>query len=45
GEDPFDTTEIDFAHPRIKPKPHGHAIAARITSENPNEVSNDENEI
>ncbi|CAF4326884.1 unnamed protein product [Rotaria socialis] len=37
GEDPFDTTEIDFAHPRIKPKPHGHAIAARITSENPNE--------
>ncbi|CAF4606272.1 unnamed protein product, partial [Rotaria sp. Silwood1] len=36
-EDPFDTTPIDFDNPRNKPQPRGHAIAARITSENPNE--------
>ncbi|CAF1116980.1 unnamed protein product [Rotaria sordida] len=36
-EDPFDTTPIDFDNPRSKPQSRGHAIAARITSENPNE--------
>ena len=30
---------IDFDEPKHKPRPHGHAIAARITSENPDEVS------
>ena len=39
GEDPFGTSPIDFDNPRQKPKPHGHAIAARITSENPDEVN------
>lgn len=38
GEDPFGTLPIDFNTPRVKPQPNGHAIAARITSENPNEV-------
>ena len=28
---------IDFHHPKIEPKPLGHVIAARITSENPDE--------
>ncbi|CAF3037161.1 unnamed protein product, partial [Rotaria sp. Silwood2] len=36
-EESFDRTPIDFDNPRSKPQPHGHAIAARITSENPNE--------
>jgi acetyl-CoA carboxylase / biotin carboxylase 1 len=37
-EEPFGTNVIDFLQPRVKPRAHGHAIAARITSENPNEV-------
>jgi acetyl-CoA carboxylase/biotin carboxylase 1 len=28
---------IDFHQPKIQPKPNGHVIAARITSENPDE--------
>ncbi|CAF3808089.1 unnamed protein product, partial [Adineta steineri] len=36
-EDPFGVEPIDFDNPRTKPHPHGHAIAARITSENPDE--------
>jgi acetyl-CoA carboxylase/biotin carboxylase 1 len=38
-EEPFGISPIDFDKPRVKPLPHGHAIAARITSENANEVS------
>ncbi|XP_066148844.1 acetyl-CoA carboxylase isoform X1 [Euwallacea fornicatus] len=37
GESPWGTTEIDFDLPRHKPQPWGHVIAARITSENPDE--------
>ena len=37
-EEPFGISSIDFDSPRNKPQQHGHAIAARITSENPNEV-------
>ncbi|XP_044762645.1 acetyl-CoA carboxylase isoform X3 [Coccinella septempunctata] len=37
GESPWGTTEIDFDNPRQKPQPWGHVIAARITSENPDE--------
>ena len=39
GEDPSDTSPINFDQPTNKPVPNGHAIAARITSENPDEVS------
>ena len=39
GEDPWGSTKIDFENPDIKPSPKGHVIAARITSENPDEVS------
>ena len=39
GEEPFGISPIDFDEPENKPIPHGHAIAARITSENPDEVS------
>jgi biotin carboxylase len=39
GEEPNGVSPIDFDQPRIKPVPHGHAIAARITSENPDEVN------
>jgi acetyl-CoA carboxylase/biotin carboxylase 1 len=39
GEEPFGISAIDFDEPTNKPVPHGHAIAARITSENPDEVS------
>ena len=39
GEEPFGISPIDFSEPPNKPLPHGHAIAARITSENPDEVS------
>ncbi|XP_014484263.1 PREDICTED: acetyl-CoA carboxylase isoform X1 [Dinoponera quadriceps] len=35
GENPDD--QIDFDQPRHKPQPWGHVIAARITSENPDE--------
>ena len=30
-------TKIDFHQPKFEPKPSGHVIAARITSENPDE--------
>ena len=40
-EEAFGISPIDFDEPRVKPQAHGHAIAARITSENPNEVTND----
>ncbi len=39
-EEPFGISPIDFDTPRIKRQPQGHAIAARITSENPDEVYN-----
>jgi acetyl-CoA carboxylase/biotin carboxylase 1 len=39
SEEPFGVSIIDFDEPKVKPQPHGHAIAARITSENPDEVS------
>ena len=38
GEAPFGISPIDFDEPENKPIPNGHAIAARITSENPDEV-------
>ena len=37
GENPWGDTPIDFDQPRNKPQPWGHVIAARITSENPDE--------
>lgn len=37
GESPWDDAIIDFENPRHKPQPKGHVIAARITSENPDE--------
>ncbi|XP_041352027.1 acetyl-CoA carboxylase-like isoform X1 [Gigantopelta aegis] len=37
GEDPWGNSQIDFDNPKIKPRPRGHVIAARITSENPDE--------
>ncbi|GLV36890.1 Acetyl-CoA carboxylase [Carabus blaptoides fortunei] len=37
GESPWAMTDIDFDQPRHKPQPWGHVIAARITSENPDE--------
>lgn len=37
GESPWSTTPIDFDNPPKKPQPWGHVIAARITSENPDE--------
>ncbi|XP_053683269.1 acetyl-CoA carboxylase isoform X3 [Sabethes cyaneus] len=37
GEHPWDSTVIDFDNPATKPRPRGHVIAARITSENPDE--------
>ncbi|CAK9831548.1 Acetyl-CoA carboxylase [Anthophora retusa] len=37
GESPWGDTVIDFDQPRHKPQPWGHVIAARITSENPDE--------
>ncbi|CAF2044519.1 unnamed protein product [Rotaria magnacalcarata] len=37
GEEPFGVSPIDFENPKHKPVPIGHAIAARITSENPDE--------
>ena len=37
-EDPMPAvSSIDFHHPKFEPKPMGHVIAARITSENPDE--------
>lgn len=37
GESPWGTSIIDFEKPVNKPRPSGHVIAARITSENPDE--------
>ncbi|MPC07509.1 Acetyl-CoA carboxylase [Portunus trituberculatus] len=37
GESPWGDNVIDFDNPRKKPIPKGHCIAARITSENPDE--------
>ena len=39
GEDPWADNPIDFDNPPEKPLPKGHVIAARITSENPDEVT------
>lgn len=39
GESPWGDTSIDFRSPTNTPVPRGHVIAARITSENPEEVS------
>lgn len=39
GEDPWGDTPINFDNPVNKPEPKGHVIAARITSENPDEVN------
>lgn len=36
-ENPWGDTLIDFDYPPHKPRPWGHVIAARITSENPDE--------
>lgn len=38
GEDPWGTSPIDFDNLVDRPVPKGHVIAARITSENPDEV-------
>lgn len=38
GEEAFGVSQINFLEPPFKPISHGHAIAARITSENPDEV-------
>ncbi len=37
GKDPYGRDPIDFKNPSCEPKPAGHVIAARITSENPDE--------
>ncbi|GBP42919.1 Acetyl-CoA carboxylase [Eumeta japonica] len=37
GESPWGMTQIDFDSPKQRPQPWGHVIAARITSENPDE--------
>ncbi|XP_078582269.1 acetyl-CoA carboxylase-like [Branchiostoma floridae x Branchiostoma japonicum] len=37
GEDPWGDTPIDFDSPVHRPVPRGHVIAARVTSENPDE--------
>jgi len=37
GEAPWGETAIDFCSSDNKPQPRGHVIAARITSENPDE--------
>ncbi|XP_014228649.1 acetyl-CoA carboxylase isoform X4 [Trichogramma pretiosum] len=37
GESPWGDSSISFEQPRHKPQPWGHVIAARITSENPDE--------
>lgn len=38
GETPWGDTIINFETPECIPSPRGHVIAARITSENPDEV-------
>ena len=37
GEDPWAESRINFDNPDQSPEPKGHVIAARITSENPDE--------
>ncbi|XP_074494153.1 acetyl-CoA carboxylase isoform X2 [Sebastes fasciatus] len=37
GETPWDDNVINFENPEYTPSPRGHVIAARITSENPDE--------
>lgn len=37
GESPWASSRIDFAAPTQRPRPKRHVIAARITSENPDE--------
>ncbi|KAJ8286073.1 hypothetical protein GJAV_G00034250 [Gymnothorax javanicus] len=37
GESPWGDTQINFEAPECAPSPRGHVIAARITSENPDE--------
>lgn len=37
GESPWGDSVINFDEPKRKPVPKGHCIAARITSENPDE--------
>ncbi|XP_054466487.1 acetyl-CoA carboxylase isoform X1 [Anoplopoma fimbria] len=37
GETPWGDTVINFENPECMPSPRGHVIAARITSENPDE--------
>lgn len=39
AESPWGDTSINFHSPTNTPVPRGHVIAARITSENPEEVS------
>lgn len=39
SQDPWAASVIDFDDPVFTPNPRGHVIAARITSENPDEVS------
>lgn len=38
GESPWGDNFINFENPECMPSPRGHVIAARITSENPDEV-------
>lgn len=38
GEQSWANTPIDFKNPQMHPTSRGHVIAARITSENPDEV-------
>lgn len=38
GETPWGDSIINFENPECMPSPRGHVIAARITSENPDEV-------
>lgn len=38
GSDLWSLTPIDFDNPDTQPQAKGHVIAARITSENPDEV-------
>ena len=39
GADVWGDSMIDFDNPDVQPQAKGHVIAARITSENPDEVS------
>ncbi|XP_033740192.1 acetyl-CoA carboxylase-like isoform X1 [Pecten maximus] len=37
NKEPWGDSEIDFDNPSVRPCPKGHVLAARITSENPDE--------